>query len=210
MSLLNPGDLKKQEQMASKLEDILEGKFVTLRKITVDDASNIYKWRSGAAGTHIRQPDNYSLEAQQKWILSRGNSEINYIICDKFSKEEVGTISIYDINAADKVANVGRLLLSDRWLTKSNPFGLEAMLLCYAYVFESMQFRKITGEIASSNVDMVKLQIYLGMQQEGLLSKHVFINGQYQDLHILSLFAEDFTNRYTKRINIFLKAFDVR
>jgi RimJ/RimL family protein N-acetyltransferase len=57
---------------------------------------------------------------------------------------------------------------------------------------------------------MVKLQTYLGMQQEGLLSKHVFINGQYQDLHIMSLFVEGFANRYTKRINIFLKAFDVR
>ena len=210
MNLLNPDDLKKQEPMASKFEDILEGKFVTLRKTTADDAADIYKWRSGAAGTHIRQPDNYSLEVQQKWILSRGNNEINYIICDKFSKEKVGTISIYDINEADKVANVGRLLLSDTWLTKSNPFGLEAMLLCYAYVFESMQFRKITGDIIASNADMVKLQTYLGMQQEGLLSKHVFINGQYQDLHIMSLFVEGFANRYTKRINIFLKAFDVR
>ena len=210
MNLLNPDDLKKQEQMARKFQDILEGKFVTLRKTTVDDAADIYKWRSGPAGIFMRQPANYSLEAQQKWILSRGNNEINYIISDKFSKEKVGTISIYDINEADKVANVGRLLLGDTWLTKSNPFGLEAMLLCYAYVFESMQFRKITGDIIASNADMVKLQTYLGMQQEGLLSKHVFINGQYQDLHIMSLFVEGFANRYTKRINIFLKAFDVR
>ena len=210
MNLLNRGDLKKQEQMASKFEDILEGKFITLRKTTLDDAADIYKWRSGAAGIFMRQPENYSLEAQQKWIVSRGNNEINYIICDKYSGEKVGTIGIYDINEADKVANVGRLLLSDTWLTKSNPFGLEALLLCYAYVFESMQFRKITGDIVGSNAEMVKLQIYLGMHQEGLLSKHVLINGQYQDLHILSLFAKDFANRYSKRINIFLKAFEIR
>ena len=107
MNLLNPDDLKKQEQMAGKFEDILEGKFVTLRKTTVDDAADIYKWRSGAVGIFMRQPENYSLEAQQKWILSRGNNEINYIICDKFSGEKVGTIGIYDINETDKVANVG-------------------------------------------------------------------------------------------------------
>jgi len=195
--------------MAGKFEDILSGKFVTLRKTIIDDAADIYKWRSGASGVFLRQPENYSLEAQQKWILSRGNNEINYIICDKLSGEKVGTIGIYDLNEADKVANVGRLLLSDTWIAKSNPFGLEAMLLCYSYVFKSMQFRKITGDIVASNADMVKLQTYLGMQQEGLLSKHVLINGQYQDLHILSLFAEDFANRYTKRINILLKAFEV-
>lgn len=209
MSLLSPDDLKKQELMAGKFEDVLEGKFVTLRKTTVADAADIYKWRSGASGKFLRQPENYSLEAQQKWILTRGNNEINYIIYDKSSRKKVGTIGIYDINETDKVANVGRLLVGDTWLTKSNPFGLEAMLLCYAYVFESMQFRKITGDIVGSNADMVKLQTYLGMQQEGLLSKHVLINGQYQDLHILSLFAEDFANRYTRRIKILLKAFEV-
>ena len=111
------------------------------------------------------------------------------------------------MNEIDKVANVGRLLLSDIYLVKSNPYGLEAMLLCYDYVFNKMNFRKITGDIVATNTAMVKLQIYLGMQQEGLLSKHVLINGVYEDLHIMSLFAEAFEKQYMKKINIFLKAF---
>jgi RimJ/RimL family protein N-acetyltransferase len=189
-------------------KETLEGKFVTLRKTKVEDAADIYQWRSGASGKYLRQTANYSVEAQQKWIESRSDREVNYIIFDKFSNEKVGTISIYDVNEGDKVANVGRLLLADTWLTKSNPYGLEAMILCYAYVFKTMQFRKITGDIIASNVAMVKLQLYLGMEQEGLLSKHVWMNGEYQDLHIMSLFSEDFDSRYTKRVNIFLKAFD--
>ena len=159
------------------------------------------------SGKYLRQSGNYSLDEQKKWILNRSDQEINYIILDKFSNEKVGTISIYDVNETDKVANVGRLLLSDVYLTKSNPYGLESMLLCYEYVFNKMNFRKITGDIVATNVAMIKLQNYLGMKQEGLLSKHVLINGVYEDLHIMSLFTEVFEKQYKKRINVFLKSF---
>ena len=205
---MNQEDLKKAGLMENRFEQILNGNFIVLKKTGTDDAEDIYKWRSGEGGKYLRQPENYSLEAQKKWIASRGDQEINYIILDKFSNEKVGTISIYDVNETDKVANVGRLLLSDDYLVKSNPYGLEAMLLCYDYVFNKMNFRKITGDIVATNGAMVKLQNYLGMTQEGLLSKHVLINGVYEDLHIMSLFAEVFENQYKKRVNIFLKAFN--
>ena len=105
----------------------------------------------------------------------------------------------YDVNTDDKVAEVGRLLLCDTYLSKSNPYGLEALLLSYNYVFNVMNFRKITGIIAAVNTTMVKLQLFLGMKQEGYLEKHTLINGNFEDLHILSIFKNEFNNTYTKK-----------
>ena len=116
-------------------------------------------------------------------------------------------ISIYDVNSEDKVADVGRLLLSDNYLTKSNPYGLEALLLGYNYVFNVMNLRKITGVIAAVNMTMVKLQLFLGMKQEGYLENHTLINGKFEDLHIMSIFKDEFNNTYTKKINFLLKSF---
>jgi [ribosomal protein S5]-alanine N-acetyltransferase len=193
--------------MEIKFDTTISGKFIILRKAEVSDAQDIYSWRSGHAGRFLRHPAGYNVNMQEAWIKSRSDKEINYIIQDIKTLEKVGMISIYDVNSEDKVADVGRLLLSDNYLTKSNPYGLEALLLGYNYVFNVMNLRKITGVIAAVNMTMVKLQLFLGMKQEGYLENHTLINGKFEDLHIMSIFKDEFNNTYTKKINFLLKSF---
>jgi RimJ/RimL family protein N-acetyltransferase len=193
--------------MEIKFDTIITGEFVILRKVEFCDAEDIYNWRSGHSGRFLHHPEGYSVIMQESWIKSRTDKEINYIIQDKKTLEKVGMISIYQVNKDDKVAEVGRLLLSDIYINKSNPYGLEALLLGYNYVFNVINFRKVTGIIAAVNTSMVKLQLFLGMKEEGYLEKHTFINGNFEDLHILSLFKDQFNNNYTKKINFLLKCF---
>lgn len=193
--------------MKNKFLETIEGTHILLRKTTEKDAEDIFKWRSGISGKFLRRPDNYSIQSQRDWILSRSDNEINYIITDKKTKDNVGTIGIYEVNDYDKVANVGRLLLDDVFLAKSTPYGLEALLLVYDQVLNGMQFRKITGDILASNEPMVKLQKFLGMKQEGYFEKHTLINGVHEDVHIMSIFTNEFNNTFKKKIAFLLKNF---
>ncbi len=193
--------------MKIKFETTLTGKHIKLTKIDVSDAEDIFKWRTGIGGVHLRQPANYSVSMQKKWIQNRTENEINYIISDKATKEKVGTIGIYDVNEIDKVANVGRLVIKDEYQTKSNPYGLEALLLAYDYLFNNLNFRKMTGDILATNKPMHKLQLYLGMKQEGYLEKHILINGRAENLYIMSIFKEEFEKKYKPKLLFFLKAF---
>lgn len=193
--------------MESKFSDILLGNYIKLRKVVIDDALDIYNWRTGNSGKFLHHPIDYNIEMQKNWIINRPANEINYIIINKLTNEKVGMISICECNFIDKVAEVGRLLLKDYYLNKSNPFGLEALLICYDYVLNKMKFRKITGTIASLNSNMLKLQLFLGMKQEGLLSEHTFINNQYTDLHVLSIFNDQFNKVYVNKIKFLLKPF---
>ena len=186
----------------------LTGTHTVLRKTEIRDAEDIYNWRSGPSGTFLRQPPGYNLQSQVEWIKSRGAKEINYVIYDKNNNQKVGTIGIYDVNSEDRVANIGRLLLSDVYLGTSNPFGLEALLLTYDYLFNEMEFRKMTGDILATNTAMVKLQKFLGMKEEGFLEKHVVINGKEHDLHIMSIFRDQFNNSYKKKIAFLLRSFN--
>jgi RimJ/RimL family protein N-acetyltransferase len=193
--------------MEIKFQEIIIGNHIILRKLELDDAQEVFLWRSGISGQYLRQPEGYNEKAQSDWIKSRGVNEINYIIHDKRTNLKVGTIGIYDVNNADKVANVGRLLLSDEYLGKSNPYGLEALLLCYDYVFNELGFRKITGDILAKNEAVFKLQIFLGMKQEGFLEKHVIIHGITEDIHIMSIFKNEFINTYKRKIKFLLNSF---
>ncbi len=193
--------------MQNKFPDNIEGKFINLKKITESDAELIYKWRSGVSGRYLRQPADYSVASQKNWIQTRGENEVNYMIVDISSGIKVGMIGIYEVNDFDKIANIGRLLLDEAYLVKSNPFGLEALLLTHNFLFNELHFRKMTGDILAINEAMYKLQIFLGMKKEGYLEKQVLISGNYEDLYIMSLFAADFTSKYQKKINFLLKSF---
>lgn len=192
--------------MDYKFPDSIKGEFIELKKITMDDATDIYRWRTSRSGRYLRKVEGYSVEYQKTWIASRGTNEMNYIIYSLNSGEKVGTIGIYDINWADKIANVGRLLLDEKYLTKSTPYGLEALKIMYAYLFDTMNFHKMTGDILGTNTDMYKLQTFLGMKQEGYLKEHVMIDGKYLDLYIMSIFKMDFP-RYRAKIDLLLKNF---
>jgi RimJ/RimL family protein N-acetyltransferase len=193
--------------MKIKFEETIVGQHILLKKLELDDAPDVFKWRSSISGRYLRQPAGYSLKSQEDWIKNRGLNEINYIIIDKTTKKKVGTIGIYDVNDFDRIANVGRLLVNEDYLGKSSPYGLEALLICYNFVFNIFDFRKITGDILATNTAMYKLQKFLGMKQEGYLEKHTFINDNFEDLHIMSIFKEEFNNTYAKKINFLLKAF---
>lgn len=192
--------------MEYKFDNIIEGEFITLKRVELNDASDIYKWRTSESGKFLQHGSNYTIESQKEWIKNRTASEINYIIYPKNSMTKVGMIGIYDLNINDLVTNVGRLLLDESYLKKSTPYGLESLLLTYNYVFSKMQFRKISGIISGSNVEMFKMQKFLGMKQEGYLNQHVIIKNKYEDLFIMSLFKEDFVN-YRNKINFLLRSF---
>lgn len=193
--------------MEITFESQIVGEFILLRKSTIEDAQFIFDLRKSGSGKFLRQPIGYNLKSQEAWMKSRPNNEINYIILDKNTNDRVGTISIYDVNAQDKVANVGRLLLEEKFLKMSTPYGLESLLLTYSFVFDNLNFRKITGDILRTNAQMFKFQTFLGMEQEGLLKEHVLVENEYVDLHIMSLTKKAFDAKYKKKVQFLLNSF---
>lgn len=185
----------------------LEGDFITLKQITTDDSEIIYAWRTGLSGKYMNQPDDYSLDFQKKWIETRPNNEINYIITSRESNTKVGMISIVGISEQNKNAEVGRLLLAPEYLNKSNPYGLEALKICYNLIINEWNFNKIFGNVLSANTAMLKLQKFLGMTEEGVLKQQTAINGEFYDLFLVGIFRTELNKLYIPRINLLLKSF---
>jgi RimJ/RimL family protein N-acetyltransferase len=189
-----------------KFPTLIPGEFIVLSKIMERDAAFIHRLRTSEGAKYLNQPKGYCLESQIKWQESRGTDEVNYIIYDKKEEISVGMVSIYECDWDNGVSNVGRLLLVDKYVHNSSPYGLEALKMTYGYVFKIMGFRKISGIINSKNVKVVSLQKYLGMVEEGYFRGHVLLHGEPQDLNFLSLFKEDF-QAYSDKIDLLLNKF---
>jgi RimJ/RimL family protein N-acetyltransferase len=184
----------------------MDGEFITLRKVDVEDAEYIYNLRSSESGKYMKCPKDYSIQTQEAWIRSRTDAECNYIIHRNDTSDIIGMIGIYNADWDNGVIEVGRLVLDFEYVNQHTPYGLEALKITYDYVFNTMNFRKMTGVILGRNKRMFSLQTHLGMVQEGYLKDHTILHGKPEDLYIVSLMKEDFPV-YASNINDLLNKF---
>jgi diamine N-acetyltransferase len=185
----------------------IDGKHILLRPMTEADAEDIYKWRTSVSGLFMNQPLNYSVNSQLAWIKARPQNEVNYIIYNQ-AMDKVGMIAIVEIDEQNKKAEVGRLLLDEKYLNISTPYGLEALKLTYNIVLNEWKFNKIYGVILSKNQAMIKMQKFLGMEEEGVLKQHIFFNNEFVDLNLYCIFTDMLNKKYIPRINFLLKSFE--
>ena len=191
-----------------ELRDLIEGKYIRLQKMQMEDAPLIFNWRQSASGQFMNQPDGYSLAMQEDWMQNRPDTEINYIIVAKETGEKVGMVALVGISIQDRNAEIGRLLLAPEFLKKSNPYGLEALKLCATEIIVEWNFHKINGNVLENNVSMLKLQKYMGMEEEGFLKDQKMIGGKMYGLFLVALFESNYRKKYLPRINMLLKAFE--
>lgn len=177
---------------------ILEGKFVTLRPITVGDAEVTLKWRQSERASLLNQGAQ-NVEQQRNWIASCPQSEYNFIIELK-SGLPIGMLSLIEIDNYSKHAETARFLIGEEEAAKGVPVAVEAMKLLYEFAFGTLELRRLYGTISVENHLMIKWQKYLGMVEEGHLRKHYFINGKYHDAVFMGLLKEEYLSTSVPRM----------
>lgn len=182
----------------------LDGEFVTLRLMRVEDAALTFSWRQ-AARARLLNAGAANVEQQAAWIASRPGSEYNFIIELKDGRA-IGMLSLVGINKINRHAETGRFLIGDEEAAKGVPAAVEAMKLLYEFAFDKLDLIRLHGTVASGNPLMVKWQKYLGMKEEGRMRSHYFIDGKWQDAVVLGLLADEARTQSFPRMNALIAA----
>ena len=180
------------------------GEFVNLRPLQISDAELTYNWRQGARAKYLNQ-GAASLEQQASWIEARPASEHNFII-ESISGLSVGMVSLTGVDTINRHGVPGRFLIGDEDAVKGTPAAVEAMKLIYELAFDQLGLLRVYGTVAADNHLMTKWQKYLGMKEEGVLRKHLFLDGHFQDAIILGLLVDEFRKVTLPRMNFFISA----
>ena len=168
----------------------LEGRFVRLRRLRVDDAEVTLRWRQSDRAALLNRGAG-SVEAQARWIAARPSDELNFVIELAAGGAPVGMLSLVAIDPGNARAEPARFLIGEPARAEGVPVAAEAMLLLYELAFERLGLHRVHGTVASDNKLMVKWQKYLGMVEEGRLREHYRLDGRVQDAVCLGLLAEE-------------------
>ena len=92
----------------------------------------------------------------------------------------IGNISLQDIHWIDRRAEFAGVIGEKEYWGKG--IGTEAVRLLFAHGFNKLNLNRIYLGTAASNQGMKIVAEKLGMNIEAVLRKHVFLNGQYENV----------------------------
>lgn len=182
---------------------VLEGRYVLLRPLRVEDAQLTLGWRVGDRTGHLNRGAQ-TLAEQITWIESRPRDEVNFVI-ELRSGVPVGMISLVGIDTVHKRAEPARFLIGEPAAVKGIPAAVEALKLLYQLAFDELKLQRIYGTVAADNHLMIKWHKSLGMQEEGRLRRHFFLGGHFQDAVCVGLLEDEYRTLTLPRMNALIR-----
>lgn len=182
----------------------VRGEFIDLCLLTPDDAEITLQWRRNERAS-LLSAGAETVEQQRAWIVGRPESEINWMIVLKSTRQPVGTLSLLGGSKLHGHVEVGRFLIGEAKLVEGIPVAFEAMKLMYEVAFERLGYKHLWGYTAEDNRAMAGFHKYLGWKIEGRLREHLVVNGRRQDAICLGILEHEYREVALPRLNVMIK-----
>ena len=176
----------------------MKEKSVYLRAFEPDDYILINQWRNDKklqelTGGNFRY---VSSEMEKSWVTDKimhNIKDIYLAICiNNDSKKMIGYLSINNINHLHRTADCGSILIGDKKY-KNGVMLIDAFLLMYAHVFDTLNINRFSGICLSTHKSSVVMMEMLGMKGEGVIRKAIFKNGKYYDQLLYSILENEYS-----------------
>jgi len=166
---------------------VLETERLILRKISMDDAPDLFVLRTNEdAMKYINKPLPKSIDEIKVLIknMNEITERIQWAIALKTENKIVGTIGYHRIEKEHYRAEVGYMLHPDYWNT-----GLmtEALKVIIDFGFDEMNLHSIEGNINPNNAVSRKILEKFGFVKEAYFKENYFFNGKFFDSEVYSL-----------------------
>ena len=165
------------------------GERLYLRDITVEDTSNIVKWRnSDIVRPNFLYQAEFTNESHMKWLETMvfTGKVRQFIVVEISTDTPIGSVYLRDIDLVSEKAEFGIFLGEEDKLNLG--YGSEATKLLINYGFEEMKLQKIFLRVLSENKRAIESYKKVGFVKEGVFKKEVKLNGKFEDVIFMAVF----------------------
>ena len=176
---------------------MLKGDNIILRPLKISDIEKTHEWRNNLQIIKLTQGIRFpkTIEMDMEWFQDALNDKSNRNIY--FGIDEIKTnnfIGIIQLNNIDYISGtaIWGFVIGDKD-NQGKGYSVEAPKLMFEYAFNVLNLRKIFGyPIAFNNATFKMHEKIGGFIEEGRLKDHVYFDGVYHDVIILSLFKDKY------------------
>lgn len=116
-------------------------------------------------------------------------NQLRRFILEDEAGERVGFVALYKIDHQHRHAEFAIIISPDY---QGKGYASIATDLAISYSFSILNLHKLYLLVAKKNEKAIHIYEKAGFKEEGLLKEHFFVDGQYEDCLIMSLFQNDF------------------
>ena len=174
---------------------MLTGDKIILRPIEEKDIEKFFTWRNDLEikNEALMHPFPVTKNSEKNWFenisSAKDNRLVIFSIVCKETNELIGFIKLIDINWIHRFCYFG-IVIGDK-SAQGKGYGKEATKLIINYAFNILNLKKILLEVVENNIQAIKIYKKLGFIEEGRLKRQVYLNGNWQDVLIMSLFRNE-------------------
>lgn len=173
---------------------MLQGKRVRLRAMTRDDLPRLCEFNNDvevelAGGGDPPMPQALErLQAEFDQRMSGGGRDGTGFAIEA-DGQCIGQCALFNFNTTAHTCELG-ITIGDRayW---GRGYGRESVALLVNYAFRHQHMHKVWLHVHAANLRARRAYAACGFQEEGRLRAHVWSDGQYDDLIVMGLLAEE-------------------
>ena len=185
------------------VESDMVGFLVSLRRMVIEDALTIYKWRTSKdVAINFPSGGDISINDHTDWMDHTLNNENSYYwIVTGDNGVSVGVIWLENVSVVHRHAEFG-FYLGDM---KQRNTGLmaEAEYLLLDAAFNRLQLKKVYCESLEYNRRVLSQHKRFGFKEDGRLRSHVFKNDCFHDVVVMSILDTEFEEKHKYLRSIF-------
>ncbi len=149
--------------------------------------------RLGDALNPPRSAEGWTAFAREKAAADPTADTYQLVIESRADGTAVGGISVHRADARSGLFEYGITVGTEH---RRRGYASEAVRLVLRHQFEERRHQKATARVFAHNEPSLTLQRQLGFTEEGRLRRHLFVAGEYRDVVLFAMFAEEFFARH--------------
>ncbi|HET9223072.1 MAG TPA: GNAT family protein [Roseiflexaceae bacterium] len=177
---------------------VIETERLLLRKITLDDAADIFEYASDReVPTYMSWEPHQSIQETYDYLerVMRRYQEHNpgpWAIVHKRDAKMIGTCSYSSWEREDYRAEVGYVLNRRYW---GQGYMAEAVRAIVDFGFSRLGMNRIQARCDVPNIGSARVMEKVGMSFEGVLRQQLFEKGTFRDIKIYSILRSEWAEQ---------------
>lgn len=164
-----------------------------MRPLSLDDLNGPYmNWFLDQEicrySSHGKYPKNKS--EFENYILNSNNQNRIVLAIIHIKDGHIGNVTLQNMSAINRNAEFAIIVGNPKHHGKG--VALKASCVLMKHGFNKLNLERIYCGTAQKNIGMVKLAKRLGMKQEGCRRKHLFLEGEWQDMLEFGVLNDEF------------------
>lgn len=139
----------------------------------------------------------YDIDKERDALRTLMDKDVIFAIVEKDTNKSIGNCGLHQISEVHRHAQIGMFIGDKSYWNQG--IGTEATNLLLDYGFNVMNLNNISLEVVEYNKRALRCYEKCGFKYVGTRRKSIFMAGQYHDVLIYDMLAEDFESPFVKK-----------